>query len=188
MLNGHLSYKTPSSWRIIFQYGGIPRHFSILKKFRSLVVPGGGCRKGTIIQGMQPRLRFSVTGQSCRRIKGDVTGASVHVPRQSNSTYAQTVRWTIYKTRRPEHPHLPIRWYKRRPQGPPASRPRYTLMNYQDYKILFTVHSDDSNKQFGDFISKQQQANFPFLEDTKQAKMKLYYDIKVTSINIGISK
>ena len=56
--------------------------------------------------------------------KVSVTGAFVHAPRQRNSTYVHTVRWSIYKTRRPDHPHSPIRQYERRPQGPP-SRPCY---------------------------------------------------------------
>ena len=44
-------------------------------------------------------------------------GASVNVPRQRNSTYVQTVRWYIYETRWPKHPHLSISWYERRPPG-----------------------------------------------------------------------
>ena len=62
--------------------------------------------------------------QSCLSRKGDVTDASIHAPRQSNFTYVQTVRRSIYETRQPEHPHFPLRWYKWLPQGP-ASRPRY---------------------------------------------------------------
>ena len=58
--------------------------------------------------------------------KGDVTGASVHAPRQRNNTYVQTVIRYIYKTRQPEQPHPQIRRYERRSQGP-SSRPRYNL-------------------------------------------------------------
>ena len=36
MLNDHLSYKTPSYWRILFRYGVRPRQFNSLEKFRSL--------------------------------------------------------------------------------------------------------------------------------------------------------
>ena len=54
MLNLHLSYNPPSYWSILFQYGGRPRYFSRLKKVRALVVPGGGCCKGIIIQGVMP--------------------------------------------------------------------------------------------------------------------------------------
>ena len=32
MLNMHLSYNTPSYWRIVFRYWGRPRQFSFLKK------------------------------------------------------------------------------------------------------------------------------------------------------------
>ena len=59
MLNVNLSYNPTSSWRILFRYGGYPRQFSRLKKFRALVVPGGGCRKGIILQGGQIERRFS---------------------------------------------------------------------------------------------------------------------------------
>ena len=41
-----------------------------------------------------------------------VTGASVCSPRHRNSMYIHTVRWSIYNTRLPEHPHFanpPIR-------------------------------------------------------------------------------
>ena len=45
-------------------------------------------------------------------------GVSVHVPRQRNITYGQTLIWSIYNTRWPKHPHLPILWYKWLPHGP----------------------------------------------------------------------
>ena len=57
-------------------------------------------------------------------IDAHVTGASVNSPRQMNSKYIKTIRRSIYKTRRPEHPHSPIRRYKQHPQVP-ASRPHY---------------------------------------------------------------
>ena len=50
MLNIHLSYKPPSSCRILLLSGRISRQVSCLKKFRSLVVPGGGFHKGVIIK------------------------------------------------------------------------------------------------------------------------------------------
>ena len=53
-----------------------------------------------------------------------VTGASIHAPRQRNSTYVQTVRQSIYETKWPYHPHSPIRQYWQLPQGPPLW-PRY---------------------------------------------------------------
>ena len=88
------------------------------------MVPGGGYRQEKIIQGRHLPPGLPVIGQSCTRRKGDVTGASMHAPRQRNITYVQTVRRSIYDTRRPEHPHSTIWKYKRRPQGPPT-RPRY---------------------------------------------------------------
>ena len=60
-----------------------------------------------------------------------VTEASVHVPIQRNSTYIQTVRRSIYKTRRQEHPHSPICQQKRRPQGPPFTDPLHGILNRQ---------------------------------------------------------
>ena len=122
MLHLHLSYKTPRSWRILFRSGGHPRQFSRLKKFRALVVPGGGFRKG-ITQGMQLPSGLPVIGQSCLRRKGDVIWVSVHSPIQRNSTYVHTVRMYIYETRRPEHPHLPIHRYQQSPQRPPFTVP-----------------------------------------------------------------
>ena len=55
----HLSYNTPSSWRIIFRYGGRPRQSSCLKKPRKMVVPGKGCRKEIILQERQLNRSFS---------------------------------------------------------------------------------------------------------------------------------
>ena len=125
MLNLHLSYKHTSSWRMLFLYGVYPSQFSRLENFRALVVPSGGFCEGIILQGIMTPTGVLPNGQSCLRIKGGVTGESVHLPRQSNSTYIQTFIQSIYKTRRPEHPQFPIDWYKQRPQIP-ASWPRYT--------------------------------------------------------------
>ena len=126
-MNLHLSYKPPSYWRILFRSGGYLSQFSRLKKFRSLVVPGGDCRKGVILQVILTPAGILPNGQSCLRRKRDLAGAYAHAPRQSNSMYAHTARRYIYKTRRPENPHSPIHQYKQCPQGP-ASRPRYTMM------------------------------------------------------------
>ena len=65
-----------------------------------------------------------MVGQLCLRIKGNLTGSSVHAPRQRNSVYLQTFRRSIYDNRRPEHSQSPIRQHERRPKGP-ASRPCY---------------------------------------------------------------
>ena len=48
-MNLHLSYNTAISWRILFQYGGNPRQFNSLKKFRALVVPKRDFSKGIIL-------------------------------------------------------------------------------------------------------------------------------------------
>ena len=69
--------------------------------------------------------------------EGLVTGASVRAPRQSNSTYKQTVRRSIYDTRLPEHPHSLIRQYKRCLQVPP-SRPRY-MESCPDTALLYAT-------------------------------------------------
>ena len=108
LLNGHLGYNPTIYWRILFRSGGRPRQFSILKFFRDLADPGGVYCKGIIVQGMHLPSGLPVTGQSCSRRRGDVMGASVHEPRQRNSSYGQTVIWSIYKTRWPKHPHYPI--------------------------------------------------------------------------------
>ena len=63
MLNVQLSYKHPSSWRILFRYWGRTKQFSCLKKFRALVVPGRGCRKGIILQGILTHTGVLQNGQ-----------------------------------------------------------------------------------------------------------------------------
>ena len=125
MLNVNLSYKPLSSCRILFWSGGYPRQFSHLKNLRALVVPSGCWHKGIILQGMQLNCRFSCWRPVIPERKGGVTGASIHEPRQRNSTYVQIVRRFIYATRRPEHPHLTIHRNQSRPQGP-DSRPYFS--------------------------------------------------------------
>ena len=48
------------------------------------------------------------------RGSGNVTGSSVHVPRQKNSWYEEMVRCYIYETRWPKHPQFanPMVWTK----------------------------------------------------------------------------
>ena len=125
MSNVHLRYNPPISWRIMFWSGGNPRHFSSMKKFRSLVVPGGGWRKGITIKGILTPTEVLPNGISCLIRKGDVPGASINVPVQRNSAYAQTVRRSIYNTRRPKQPHSPTRRYKRRPPETRFTAPLY---------------------------------------------------------------
>ena len=59
MLNVHLIYKPHGSLRILFWSEGIPRQLSRLKRFRDLVVAGGGFRKGVILKWRQLKRRFS---------------------------------------------------------------------------------------------------------------------------------
>ena len=123
-MNIYLSYNPPSSWRILFWSAGYPRQFSCLKIFRTLVVPGGGFRKGIILQGILKHAGVLPNGESFLRRKGDVTGAYVHEPRHSNSAHVQTIRGSIYETRWLEYPHSPIQKYQQLPQGT-ASQPSY---------------------------------------------------------------
>ena len=127
LLNMHLTYNPPSSWRILFWYGGCPGQFSRPKKFRALVVPFRGFNKGIILQGRQLTSGLTVTGHPCLRIKGDVMEASVHASRHRNSRYIQTVRWSIYKTRWPENPHPPIHRYEQRPSWTQSTSPLHNL-------------------------------------------------------------
>ena len=113
-----LSYKPPSSWRILFRSGGRPTKFSFLKNFRALVVPGGGFRKLIILQVVQLKFSLSCDRGGLFRRKGDVSGSSVHVSRPINSPYIQIFRRSIYNTRRPGHPHLPIFLITTTPRGP----------------------------------------------------------------------
>ena len=80
-----------------------------------------------------------------------VTGLSVHAPRQRNSTYIQTVRRSIYETRRPEHTHLPIRRYEQRPQGIP-SRPRY-MESCPDTDLLYATYMSTSTATWVKFTT-----------------------------------
>ena len=105
MLNLHLSYKPPSYWGVLFRSVGRPRHFSRLKIFRDLVVPGGEFRKGIVIQVIMTPTGVLTNGNSFLIIKGGATLVSVHAPRQRNSLYRQTCRRSIYKTILPERPH-----------------------------------------------------------------------------------
>ena len=59
-----------------------------------------------------------MTGQSCLRQKGGVMGASDHAPRQRNGMYGNMVRQYIHNTRRPKHPHLPVRLVFMTPRYP----------------------------------------------------------------------
>ena len=119
-----LSYKPTSSWRIFSWSGLYSMQFSILKTFRSVVSPGGCCHKGVVLQGRQLKRRFSCGSPLVLDKKRGITGASVHAPIHRNSTYLHTFRRSIYKTRWPEHPHLPICRYQQCPQGP-SSRTRH---------------------------------------------------------------
>ena len=70
---------------MLFRSVGRPRQFNILEKFRALVVPDGVYRKELIIQGIMACMVVLPNGQSCLKIKGYVTGVSLHAPIQSNS-------------------------------------------------------------------------------------------------------
>ena len=107
MLNAHLPYKPPSSYRIIFWYGGCPRQFSHLEKFSALVNPRGVCHKEIILQGMQLTSGFPLIVQSFLIRKGDLTGSPDHAPIQNNSLYRQPFIWCLYKNRHPEYHFLP---------------------------------------------------------------------------------
>ena len=123
----HQSYKPPNSWRILFWSGGCPSQFSNMKHFRALVFPVGVCHKRIILQGSCLPSDLPVIGQSCLRIKVDLTGASLHAPRHRNSVYVNMVIPPMYETRWTKKPHTPIHRYKRLPKGP-TSRPRYRLL------------------------------------------------------------
>ena len=121
----NLSYKPPSSWRILFLPRVYPRQFIRLKHFRSMAVPSGGCHKGVIIQVILTPMAVLPNGQAWLRKKGYITGGSVHAPIHRNSMHIQTIIRSIYKTRRPKYPHSPIFRYQQRPQGP-TSWPCYS--------------------------------------------------------------
>ena len=64
--------RPPSSFRILFWSGGCPRQLSRPKEFRALVVPGGGNRKGVILQVIMTPTGVLQNGLSLLIKKGDV--------------------------------------------------------------------------------------------------------------------
>ena len=113
----HLSYKPPSSWKIMLWYEGCPRQFIRLKFFRELEYTIGLCRKGIILQGRQLPSGLPLIGQSFIKRKGYVPGESIHAPRQSNSPYRQTFRRSVFEIRRSKQPHSSILQRKQIPPG-----------------------------------------------------------------------
>ena len=85
MLNVNQICNHPSSCRILLLYGGSPRQFSNLKKFRALVVAGRGYCEGIIPQVILTHIVFLPNLNSCLIIKGGVTGVTVNAPTQRNS-------------------------------------------------------------------------------------------------------
>ena len=118
MLNVNLSYKPPSSWRILSRPGGCPRQFSCQKLFRSLTDPGGAYRKGVILQGRRLFSGLPVLFKSCLIIIVYIMVADVYAPRQRNSPFGQTSRQYIYRTILPEQPHSTIHQWEQFPQVP----------------------------------------------------------------------
>ena len=112
MLNVHLSYKPPSSYRILFRYGGRPRQFSYLKIFRSLVVPIGRCHKGVIMQWRLMKRRFSC-GRPVMLEKKRGCSGSICPCIQTEEYYVHTDVHTVYlqdhMTQTPSLSNPPIR-------------------------------------------------------------------------------
>ena len=108
MLNVHLRYKLPSSWRLIFWPGERPRHFSRLKKCRNLVNPREGGRTGGNIQVFLIRMGVLLNGKSCLKRKWGITVASVHAPIQRNIPYGQMVYLRDQMNRIPSLTNPPV--------------------------------------------------------------------------------
>ena len=129
-----LSYKLPSSWRELLQSGERPRQFSCLTIFRSLVVPDRGFCKGIILQLIMTPTGVLPNGQSFLKRNVDVTGASVHAPKQRNSKYVNISKRYIYDTIRPKHPYFPINRYNQRPLGT-TPWPHYKTCNHNIWHV-----------------------------------------------------
>ena len=93
-----LIYKPTSSWRVLVWYGGCPKQFSHLKKFRAVTDPSEVFCKGEIIQGRKMPSGLTVIGQSCSIRKEGVMGDSASAPRLINIPYVHTVIQSIYET------------------------------------------------------------------------------------------
>ena len=95
LLNVNLSYKSPSSRRILFLSGGYPSQFSCLEKFMDLMVPGWGCRKGIIIQGRHLKCRF-YCGRPVMPEKKRECNGSVCPCTPTEEQYVRTDDQTVY--------------------------------------------------------------------------------------------
>ena len=72
--------------------------------------------------------------------KRDVILVSVYAPIHSNSSYRQTIRWSIYETRGTKHPHSPILRYEQRPPGTRSPASLHTqIMSVSDENNLVTL-------------------------------------------------
>ena len=60
-----------------------------------------------------------------------------------------------------------------------------TLLNYPDWKIPFTVHTDAPDKQLGAVISQNNKL-FPSSNKIEQATAQLHYNIDRTSCHSGM--
>ena len=117
-LNVKLSYKPPRYWRILFWSRICPRQFIYLKMFRALVVPGGGCCKGIILQERQLNHRFYYSSPVISDKKRGYN-RSVYTCTQTEEKYVRTDGETVYlwdqRTINTSLVNTPI---QRRPQGP----------------------------------------------------------------------
>ena len=84
-----------------------------------------------------------------------VTGSPVHTYRPRNIPYGNMIRWYIYDTRQPKHPHSTILCYRNFPQGPlllvhitwntARTRPKYTphlRLRSQHLRFLQDYHKN----------------------------------------------
>ena len=118
MLNVHLSYMPTSFWYYCFGLGEFPGSSVVWISSGFLVVLGGGCCKGVLIQdNMTPTGVLSKGKLQLRRKRG-VTWAHWYESIPRNIPYEQTFRWSIYKTRWTKYHHLPIRLSTMKPRDP----------------------------------------------------------------------
>ena len=134
----HVSYKPTRFLRILFRSGGHPRKFSFLKKFRALVVPGGVCRKGKIIQGIHIKCRLYYVKWSCFRRKGDATGASVHEPRQRLQSTQIEIQVVYLQDQIIQTPSTINLLLQRIPPGIPFKAPLHISKHKGDIPLVWT--------------------------------------------------
>ena len=174
MLNVHLSYKPPSSWREMFRSRRRPMQFRRLKRFRSLVFTSGGFHKGVLIQGRQIKRSF-YCGKPVMFGNKRLCNGRVCPCIQTEEQYVHTDFQTIYlqdqTTQTPSLANPPV------PMTPPGNRFTSPLqVQLQVYtNSMVSIHGTIPHKSRVSYFNKWygNHTNFPYIDtyDNKETFM-----------------